>query len=368
MNKTRLEFIDVAKFIGMILVILTHCQEGGGHIIPTVYSFHLPLFFILNGWTLKIDNLSFGEYLVKKIKSYLIPIFCLGSIVIIFQLFFYHKEGGLIYFGNEFLNLVEQRRALTLWFIGALFFSDIFFYAVYKLGKNKIVFMSIISLLFLGLGIFINYHYHRALFWNLDAMPFGVFFVYIGYLCSHEKLKKMQNYILSKRWLSLLVGAGLFFIGFLFSEINYHVFNQHLEMWGNQYKEYYLTIPSAVFLSLGVIYLCNTISNKVLGELGKTTFVLLAFHQTMAMPIFQQKMFPSWYATFKALDKMNLTRYQFSSAETLFCLVFCIAIYYIICYTPLAFMIRKRMPDFYKKAFYQAKQKISAFFHNKEKI
>ena len=363
MNKTRLEFIDVAKFIGMVLVILTHCQEGGGHIIPTVYSFHLPLFFILNGWTLKIDDLSFGEYLEKKIKSYLIPIFCLGTIVIIFQLFFYHRDGGIVYIGNELLNLVEQKRSLTLWFVGVLFFSDIFFYVVYKLGKNKILPMSIIALLFLGLGIFINYHYHRALFWNLDAMPFGVFFVYIGYLCSHSKLKKIQDFILSKRWMSLLVGIGLFLIGFIFSELNYHEFSQHLEMWGNQYKEYYLTIPSAVFLSLGFIYFCNTISNKVLGELGKTTFVLLAFHQTIAMPIFQIKMFPEWYATFRGLDRMDLTRYQFSSIETLFCLVFCIALYYIICYTPLAFMLRKKIPEFYKNTYYKVKDNILTLFH-----
>ena len=68
----RIEFIDVAKFLAMILVIFTHAYKEG-RFVNLVFSFHLPLFFFLNGMTLRFKDEPFQDFLIKKIKSYLIP-------------------------------------------------------------------------------------------------------------------------------------------------------------------------------------------------------------------------------------------------------------------------------------------------------
>lgn len=60
----RIEWIDVAKAISIILVIFGHAIKKTNwvhldFIVYTIYSFHMALFFVLSGWTLKYrENLT----------------------------------------------------------------------------------------------------------------------------------------------------------------------------------------------------------------------------------------------------------------------------------------------------------------------
>ena len=51
MNK-RVEWIDLAKGLGMLLVILGHCVCFGGIMHNAIFAFHMPLFFILSGYSI----------------------------------------------------------------------------------------------------------------------------------------------------------------------------------------------------------------------------------------------------------------------------------------------------------------------------
>lgn len=50
MNK-RLEYIDIVKGIGIFLMVLGHSysEDNASLIIKWLYSFHMPLFFIVSG-------------------------------------------------------------------------------------------------------------------------------------------------------------------------------------------------------------------------------------------------------------------------------------------------------------------------------
>ena len=59
-TKDRIHYLDIAKGIAMILVILGHTKK----LIPTnvvwwLYTFHMPLFFMLSGMVLNIDKYNF---------------------------------------------------------------------------------------------------------------------------------------------------------------------------------------------------------------------------------------------------------------------------------------------------------------------
>lgn len=45
----RSTFIDIAKGIGIILVVLGHLDTNGQISREVIYSFHMPLFFLLSG-------------------------------------------------------------------------------------------------------------------------------------------------------------------------------------------------------------------------------------------------------------------------------------------------------------------------------
>ena len=48
-KKERLFFLDAARGLGMVLVILGHIWETDGTLPVLIYSFHIPLFFIISG-------------------------------------------------------------------------------------------------------------------------------------------------------------------------------------------------------------------------------------------------------------------------------------------------------------------------------
>ncbi|MCD4694754.1 MAG: acyltransferase family protein, partial [Bacteroidales bacterium] len=49
MGKQRFEWIDIAKGIGILLVVYGHCQPPP-LIEKFVYAFHMPLFFFISGF------------------------------------------------------------------------------------------------------------------------------------------------------------------------------------------------------------------------------------------------------------------------------------------------------------------------------
>ncbi len=80
--KKRIDFIDVAKGIAIILVVIGHLprdimRENNiliNFIYQWIYIFHMPLFFFLSGYlTKKYINKNKSKYITNKVKKMLIP-------------------------------------------------------------------------------------------------------------------------------------------------------------------------------------------------------------------------------------------------------------------------------------------------------
>ena len=68
-QKRRINYLDIAKGIGIILVVWAHAR---GPLQSYIYQFHMPFFFIISG-LLYSEKSSFKEYLWKKTKGLYIP-------------------------------------------------------------------------------------------------------------------------------------------------------------------------------------------------------------------------------------------------------------------------------------------------------
>ena len=53
-NPNRIAWIDVAKGITILLVIIGHTLTFGSATRNFIFSFHMPLFFILSGYTFNV--------------------------------------------------------------------------------------------------------------------------------------------------------------------------------------------------------------------------------------------------------------------------------------------------------------------------
>lgn len=201
MMQKRIDWIDMSKGIGIILMIYGHIH---GCLFPAkiwLCSFHMPLFFFLSGITynsLKYTQLN--KLLSNKAITLLIP-YALFAIAIfswrvILQMIGFLNSGVPIdvkYIFRQVLGIFVQIRGtdygIGVWFIPCIFISFLFLFVITKVANGN-RFMELL----LGLCSFvIGYSYCRLigikLPWGLDAAFIGSFFMVVGYIYGKEEKK-----------------------------------------------------------------------------------------------------------------------------------------------------------------------------------
>ena len=73
--KERIGYYDIAKGLGIFLVVYTHiCFNTSFHINEIIYTFYMPLFFVVSGMTFKLGETLKG-YVVRNFYSIMILYF-----------------------------------------------------------------------------------------------------------------------------------------------------------------------------------------------------------------------------------------------------------------------------------------------------
>lgn len=180
MNK-RIEYIDNARGIAMLLVILGHCTQGVEYTLNHfICSFHMPLFFFLSGIFAKsakdIKCVMGGVKL--KAQSILIPqiLLCvIGGIRPTITAMIQHHG----------LNMWETFGFFNWWFLPTLFMCIVFYMLIgifvdINKNSNKLIYMA--CLLFLiWISIQTNqYNNTKGFFRCLQIVPAASFFYVMG--------------------------------------------------------------------------------------------------------------------------------------------------------------------------------------------
>lgn len=67
--KSRLNYIDIAKGIGILMVIVGHCGSLPSPITKAIFSVHMPLFFILSGYFYNPKPNMDKKIFIKKVPK-----------------------------------------------------------------------------------------------------------------------------------------------------------------------------------------------------------------------------------------------------------------------------------------------------------
>lgn len=118
MYKQRIAYIDLVKGIGILCVLFGHLIPNDGIVKPAIYSFHMPLFFIVTGILLKKESIQIK--VSKKFHQVIIPYIVWG---LIFSSFSFSKLALILYGTNESLIIAGSNG--MLWFLVASFFASI---------------------------------------------------------------------------------------------------------------------------------------------------------------------------------------------------------------------------------------------------
>jgi fucose 4-O-acetylase-like acetyltransferase len=209
-NKPRLDWVDYAKGIAIILVVYRHIligiQRSGIEVSvwlrnanEIVYSFRMPLFFILSGVFIakSIRKYPGMGFISLKSRTILYPYFVWGIIQISVQIIlssYTNAQRGWI----DFTYLVLNPRAIDqLWYLLALFNCSILFYLLYSaLNLNRIG-IALVSIVLYGCSVFVeDYSLFHDLFYYF-------IFLVIGHLCYEWFLNETYNRYLKSPWVLL---------------------------------------------------------------------------------------------------------------------------------------------------------------------
>lgn len=216
--KKRIDWIDAAKGLGIFFVVWGHITYRPSEIDYFIYSFHMPLFFFLTGLFVSADGQDLGRFLVRKMKSLLLPYYFFSAIT--FVVFYLLSQIGITIFSQA---LEQSSSPFVLlghsyaWFLPCCFLVDMLLFFVLSLDLKKIQLLIVISLLLLGLLT-----ENQVWPFHLNVACVALFFAYMGHI--------LKPYLIGqtiKSW--HLVLAIMIFLVAVYFQIDSHV---HTDMMG----------------------------------------------------------------------------------------------------------------------------------------
>ncbi len=189
-EKNRIAYIDIAKGIGILLMVAGHVFYYGIY-KKIIFSFHMPLFVIISGMFFKY-NKNFKEYLFKIIKRLLIP-YIIGVVVV-------STGRNLICFEN--INILPQvilgfsnLRSMfpnvetvgALWFIPYLIFMQLLYYYIVKAGEGNDLAIGLECIVIMLCGFYFGKQM-VYLPWSIDIATSTMILFYIGNMMFKHKL------------------------------------------------------------------------------------------------------------------------------------------------------------------------------------
>lgn len=139
----RIEYIDIARGIGILLVVLAHNDFGyvSAYAHKVIYSFHMPLFFFLSGYFLNV-SIPFFDFIKKRFNSLLRP-----YLFTIFLIYAGSISFGIMGFPTAIRRIVKSLYGsgqyidwVQLWFLPHLFVVSLYaflFYAILERWNNR---------------------------------------------------------------------------------------------------------------------------------------------------------------------------------------------------------------------------------------
>lgn len=144
----RLEYIDKAKGILIILAVIGHIWQAG-YIHNLIYSFHMPAFFVISGMLMqhtKAYERKYTKFLLGRLYAFGIPFVFFEILGVLTDII---RHGVTLNIKGYIFNTLTLRyNDGNLWFLVDLFLIEAVFVAAKKLAKRNWAVGSICILLF----------------------------------------------------------------------------------------------------------------------------------------------------------------------------------------------------------------------------
>ncbi len=259
----KIQWVDTLKWFGMFTVILGHMSSPFSGLI---YSFHMPLFFMLSGFFLRFSQ-PVAETAKKDFRRLMIPYFIFSFLGLGFEVL---KRIALnrpsleilvelkgILWSMDYEGL-QHHYGFVLWFLPTLFFSRQLISLIYRLLSSKILRVGAVLLIF-------TFSFYISLPFGLDHAMNAVFWLWLG----HQAFGIYEKGIAIPFLIAILAALLIQGIWLGIPALNVA-------------EKFYSSIPlNILWASLAVSFLAGFLK-KIKMEWGKTwaneTMLLFIFH------------------------------------------------------------------------------------------
>lgn len=296
-KKARIAWVDIAKAIGILAVVLGHAYPHKDTLYEVTYWWHMPLFFFIGGFFLKPLPHTWQavrRFFQRKVwplyRDYLVA----GAIIITINYFTEHRT--VAYSLDYFRRLLYGGTVLNgytsaFWFVTVYLLAQIGVVALISYVKPQwLQWLVVIALFIMGT----SYDNAQQLFGfplpgNADVTLMAMFYMYVGY----RLFPLLKRIVASPVWLgaSLLGAAGFAWAQYA-EKIDQVVYMKSHNVTDGLFAA---TVPILfVLVVIGIAYqLGETNLSHQLQWLGKQSMIIMFSHK----------------AVFYILEKMSITNW-----------------------------------------------------------
>lgn len=267
---SRIEWVDVAKGIGLILVIFGHLLYSGTwtNVHRAIYSFHMPMYFVLSGFIAHPRKTTFDSYVKQKSQELLLPSVIFIAMTLPIYLYVNREYFETFWYLIPSIVFLNGRVAFNdpVWFFLVMFQVLVLFDALrvicYSVTKKA---LAALASFLVGWGIYIF----------SVPLPFGIekTIVCMGFYIAGSMLKDVPHVFLGvRKWFAV----ALMFAVWVLSGV---VFNEKVSLYGFDLGHYWLFIISGLSGSMvwfGICYLLRRI--RLFQVWGRNTMVVVGTH------------------------------------------------------------------------------------------
>lgn len=274
----RKKWVDTAKGIGIILVVIGHIYEG----LPKdfIYIFHMPFFFFLSGYLHHADS-NKRVFLYKKVASLIVPYTIYLITLYPFQnpfnfsdftvnSFLYYLN-DIIYGGIRLINMVG-----TLWFLPCLFLTQQISNTLILSCSKGFLYLTILILLVISYVHAYEYPgFDLPLSTHILAASIPIYL--IGYF-SHKELNYSAHYI------NLIKLSTILYIAVSVPLI---ISTPH-DMKRNAYGIPFISTLTSLSISAYIFLVSYRLSHfqkleGILSKIGKASLTIMILHQPVQL-------------------------------------------------------------------------------------
>lgn len=307
-NSNRIEWIDAAKGIAIILVVLGHFISANSFLNRFISSFHMPLFFTLSGiFVIKKLDVNFKAHFSNRFRRLIIPYLLFGLFLLqpfnwiyfhfiipaaqtpLLQRWFAQLIGLHNDWGNEWYSF--------LWFLPCLFCADLIVWSIWKYSYRYRIYL--LTAVF-GIGILYYLTTNRSLPFRINTAAIAVIFIALGYFLKDRIECFSKTMIVVNLICYIACWAGNHFSPMI--------------MFDSKYEHIYLSIPASIFATIVVLYISKYATQiSLLSLLGKQSLIIYILHQ-VPMPFI-------WVAS----KRLNIYGNEMIEAPIMLLVAICIA-------------------------------------------